>query len=129
MIITKANISVKIHLIISICIVIPVAYLYGWHSNLAFNIHLNTTDELSAFKAIMGLYFGFALLWLFGVCNNRYLNLALLSNATFMLGLGFGRLISLALDGMSTLIFICGTFGELVLGFYGIAVIRNLKKE
>ncbi|TBN03981.1 DUF4345 domain-containing protein [Hyunsoonleella flava] len=124
---TKQDFLNKIHLIISLIIVVPVALLYGFNPSLEFDIHLDTIDELNAFKAIMGLYLGFSTLWVLGILQNKYLKLALVTNMIFMLGLGLGRLLSLALDGTPTFAYIFGTVGELVLGIYGIVILSRLK--
>lgn len=125
MIKTKGDFITKIHLIISVLIVVPVAFLYGFNPSSEFDIHLDTVDELNAFKAIMGLYLGFSVLWILSVFKSNYLKLALVSNMIFMLGLGFGRLLSLAIDGTPTFAYIFGTFGELILGFYGLWVLKT----
>lgn len=123
--IKKREIIAKIHLIISVVIVVPVSFLYGFNPSSEFDIHLDTIDEHNAFKAIMGLYLGFSVLWILGVIKPNYLKLALVSNMIFMLGLGFGRLLSLAVDGIPTFAYIFGTFGELILGFYGLWVLKT----
>ena len=46
-----------------------------------------------------------------------------------MIGLGFGRIISITVDGIPTSGYVYGTIGELVLGFYGLYVLVNLNKE
>ena len=48
-----------------------------------------------------------------------------MSNVLFMLGFGSGRVISIVLDGMPSIIYIIGTFGELLLGFYGLWVLNS----
>ncbi len=125
--ITKRDIITKIHLIISVLIVVPVAFVYGFEPSSEFDIHLNTVDEYNFFKAIMGLYLGFSILWILGVFRSNYLRLALVTNLIFMLGLGFGRLLSLFLDGMPTFGYQFGTFAELFLGFYGLWVLKNYR--
>ncbi|MBT8384727.1 MAG: DUF4345 domain-containing protein, partial [Bacteroidia bacterium] len=77
-----------------------------------------------------GLYLGFSVLWILGVFNANYLKLALVTNMIFMLGLGFGRLISFMIDGAPTFGYLFGTFAELFLGFYGVWVLTtpSLKK-
>lgn len=115
----------RIHLIISILIVIPVALIYGFQPDLKFDIHLNTIDEHNFFKAIMGLYLGFSVLWVFGIFKKNYWKIAVITNIIFMLGLGFGRIISILLDGIPTLGYIFGTVAELVLGIYGVWVLNN----
>ena len=123
----KENFKQKIHLFISVIIVVPVSFLYGFDLFSQFNIDLNTTDELNVFKAIMGLYLGFSSLWLLGIVKQKYLYTALISNAVFMLGLGVGRFISIIIDGLPTNAFIFGMFGELILGFYGLWTVKRLK--
>lgn len=115
----------KIHLIISVCIVVPVSFVYGFIPNSQFDISPETIDEHNFLKAIMGLYLGFSILWLLGVFKENCLKTALISNSIFMLGLGFGRLISLFFDGAPTFAYQFGTFAELFLGFYGVWVMSN----
>ena len=122
---TKENIISKIHLVISICIVFPVSILYGFYPNLKFDISPNTIDEHNFFKAVMGLYIAFTILWVLGVLKNRFLNIALISNMFFMFGLGFGRIVSCIIDGTPTFGYIFGTFAEIFLGGYGLWVLTN----
>jgi hypothetical protein len=119
---SKTQLILKIHLIISICIVLPVAFVYGFNPGLCFDIDLKTTDAQNAFKAFMGVYLGFAGLWSLGILQSKYLRVALVSHVVFMLGLGFGRLLSLLWDGTPSMLFVLGTFGELILGGYGLWV-------
>lgn len=125
MIKTKTDFICKIHLIISILIVVPVAFVYGFSPSLQFNIQLNTIDEHNFFKAIMGLYLGFSMLWILGVFKSIYLKIALITNVIFMLGLGFGRVLSILLEGLPTFGYVFGTFAELFLGFYGLWVLKK----
>jgi hypothetical protein len=127
MIHSKQDFINKIHLIISVLIVVPASFVYGFNPSSQFDIHVNTIDEHSVFKAIMGLYLGFSILWVLGVFKANYLKLALVTNLIFMLGLGFGRLLSLVMDGTPTLAYAFGTFGEFILGFYGIWAYSRLK--
>jgi Domain of unknown function (DUF4345) len=116
----------NLHLIISSLIVISAAFVYGFIPNLVLNVDTNTIDEANILKAIMGLYLGFASLWIVGIFKNNYWRTATICNMLFMLGLGFGRIISIILDGFPSNIFILGTIGELILGFYAFYI---LKKE
>lgn len=120
---TKQDITIKIHLIISVCIAIPVAFVYGFNPSSEFEIYPETLDELNAFKAIMGLYLGFASLWVLGIIKPKFLTTALITNMIFMFGLGFGRVISFLLDGSPTFGFLFGMYAELFLGFYGLWVL------
>ncbi len=117
----------NLHLLISVLIVIPVAFIYGFYSNLLFEVTINSKDEATIFKAIMGLYLGFSTLWIIGILKPAFWKIATLSNMIFMLGLAFGRLISMLFDGIPSTIFVFGTIGELVLGFYSWYVLQSKK--
>lgn len=122
---SKNEFITKIHLLISACIVIPVSLIYGFIPQSQFNIQLQTIDEHNFFKAIMGIYLGFSILWLLGIFKNNFLKTALISNMIFMLGLSFGRLLSFYFDGSPTFGFTIGTFFELFLGIYGAWILSN----
>lgn len=126
---SKNDFIYKIHLIISVLIVIPVALIYGFNPDVFFEIHPKTIDEYNFLKAIMGLYLGFSVFWLIGIFKKDYLKSAIRSNIIFMLGLAIGRLISLALDGIPTFAYVFGTFAELFVGLYGLWVLQQLKNN
>ena len=123
--ISKHQIITKIHLIISVLIVVPVALIYGFNPSAHFNIHLGTIDEQNFFKAVMGLYLGFSVLWILGIFKADYLKLALVTNIIFMLGLAIGRILSYLMDGTPTQPYIFGVTGEFILGLYGLWVLRR----
>jgi len=127
MIHSKKDIIHKIHLIISICIVLAVAFIYGFNPALSFDMFLETIDEHNFYKAIMGLYIGFSFLWILGLFKRAYLKTAVITNIVFMMGLGSGRIVSIILDGVPTGGYVFGTIAELFLGFYGLWVLRRLK--
>jgi hypothetical protein len=122
---TKNDFIHKIHLVISIIIVVPVAFVYGFKPELSFDMFLETIDEHNFYKAVMGLYLGFSTLWVLGIFKNKYLEVAIVTNIIFMLGLGFGRVVSIIFDGIPTSGYIFGTVAELFLGFYGLWVLRH----
>ena len=117
------QIVTKIHLVISIAVVVPAAIIYGFYPNMFLEIENNSTDMGSLLKAIMVVYLTFALLWSLGLFKKSILKTALYSNTAFMLGLGIGRCVSMLTDGIPSDIFLFGTIGELLLGFYGLWVI------
>ncbi len=125
MIKTKEDVITKIHLIISVCIVVPVAFLYAFFPDLQFELFPKTTDEHNFYKAIMGLYLGFSILWVLGILKPNYLKTAVITNVIFMLGLGIGRVVSIIMDGLPTFGYQFGTIAELFLGFYGLWVLRR----
>jgi hypothetical protein len=108
----------NLHLLLSTIIVTVVAFVYGFQPQLLFNVTIKTTDEANIFTAIMGLYLGFSLLWIVGILKPAFWKAATLSNMIFMLGLAFGRFVSVFFDGIPSIVFVLGTIGELTLGFY-----------
>ncbi|VXB36437.1 conserved membrane hypothetical protein [Flavobacterium sp. 9R] len=113
-------IAKHLHLILSAGIVFSVAMVYGFQPTLVFDVTISSIDEANIFKAIMGLYLGFAALWIIGVFKAQFWTIATLSNVVFMLGLAAGRIISILFDGLPSGIFVLGIFGELVLGCFAI---------
>ena len=88
---------------------------------------VETTDLANVFRAIMGLYLAFASLWILGILKSDYWKAATISNILFMAGLGFGRIISLLLDGFPSAVFFIGTAGELVLAIFGMIQLQHYK--
>ena len=123
----------NLHLIISSLIVIPVAFGYGIMPEkvlpVFFDFKAETADLHNVFRAIMGLYLAFSVLWIFGIFKSKYWYVATTSNMLFMLGLAFGRIVSLLVDGMPSIVFFVGTLGELVLAIYGCYQLTKLKKS
>lgn len=117
----------NIHLIISVFIVIPVAFIYGFQPDLLFDIHPGSTDEKNLLKAIMGIYLSFSALWILGVAKPKLWKAATISNMLFMFGLAFGRLLSIVFDGIPSSLFVFGTIGELVLGMYAFFQYQKFK--
>jgi uncharacterized membrane protein len=118
----------NLHLFISVLIVIPAALVYGFQPNLLFDVNLDTIDEANILKAIMGLYLAFATLWIVGILNPSLWKVATVSNIIFMLGIAFGRIISLFCDGFPSGVFVIGTLGEMILGFYGCYILQREKE-
>jgi hypothetical protein len=75
-------------------------------------------------RAIMGLYFGMIVLWLWGAFSIRMSGPALVSCAVFMLGLAAGRTLSFVLDGMPHWLLLVYTVIEVVLGAIAIVLYR-----
>ena len=121
----------NLHLILSSIIIIPVGLYYGFFINFIFtdwvDIRVVTTDVETIFKAIMGLYLAFASLFIIGIFKLEYWKTATIGCMLFMFGLGFGRIISIIFDGFPSIVFVLGTFGELVLGFYALFQLIKLK--
>ncbi|OYU85137.1 MAG: hypothetical protein CFE24_03135 [Flavobacterium sp. BFFFF2] len=109
-----------LHLAITTAVVIPIAFMYGFYPNVLFDLRPTTTDELNVYKAIMGLYIAFGGFWILGMLLPRFWQPATQSNMLFLFGLAAGRTLSMCVDGIPSVLFCLGTFGEYVLGFYAL---------
>ncbi len=116
----KVFIIENLHLVISSIIIIPIGLIYGFAPNLLFDVNLNSVDEHNIFKAIMGLYIAFGLLFILGIFDSKFWNSATIANVFLMFGLAFGRILSLFSDGIPSTIFCVGILGEITLGLFAL---------
>lgn len=91
---------------------------------LLFDFKVESVDLCHVFRAMMGLYLGFAIYWIIGIFKLEHWQHATLSNIFFMGGLAFGRIVSIIVDGIPSVPFLAGTFLEIVFMLWGI---NNLK--
>jgi hypothetical protein len=117
------------HLIISSFVVLPVSLIYGFAPEFFFKLTVSTIDEQNILKAIMGIYIAFAVLWFLGICKPKFWKIATVSNFIFMFGLAFGRIVSMFLDGMPSVLLLLGVSGELILGCYGVYIYQYFQKK
>jgi thiol:disulfide interchange protein len=118
-----------LHLAISAIIISFVSFAYGLFPRdilpKFFDFKVESTDLKQVFRAMMGLYLGMVALWLIGIFKPYYWRMATISNVLFMIGLALGRIISLIMDGMPSIMFLIGLALELTLALWGI---KNLNK-
>jgi hypothetical protein len=93
----------KSFLIFASVVVSIIALLYGISPTRFAETFLNfpamSVDFANILRAIMGLYLGLGLFWLFSAFNDKHRNTAVLTTVIFAGGLVTGRLISLLADG------------------------------
>jgi len=118
----------NLQLLISALVVVGAALFYGASPDnllpFIFDFGTQNTELRNILRAIMGLYLAFAGFWMYALFRPAYWHAATLSNALFMGGLGFGRLLSFFLDGYSDVYF-PGMFLEFGMMFWAVL---NLKK-
>ena len=90
--------------------VFPAALGYGLSPQeflpVLYGIEITSNNLSNVFRAVLGLYVGFVLLWISGAFNKSLTIPALWCMFVFMLGIGLGRALSLILDGMPDMIFV-----------------------
>ena len=108
---------------------VPIALGYGAKPSLTmdvlFGVSVETTNLTHIMRAVMGLYLGMVVFWLYGAFNSSLTGAALIGCAVFMLGLASGRVLSIALDGIPHWLLVVYAALEILLGLTAIALYRE----
>lgn len=108
---------------------VPIALGYGampvQSLDALFAITVDTVNLTHIMRAVMGLYFGMVVLWLWGAFNQSLTKPALIACAVFMLGLAAGRIFSIAVDGIPHWLLIVYAFLEVILGILAIVLVQR----
>ncbi len=111
----------------------PIALGYGAKPtsslDFLFGITVDSTNLAHIMRAVMGLYFGMVVLWLWGAFKKQMTAPALVSCAIFMLGLAAGRILSFILDGMPHWLLVVYAVLEIVLGLMAIVLYMKHNTE
>jgi hypothetical protein len=120
----------KILLLISATGLIPIALSYGLVPEKTltplFDFSVDNMNLTHIMRAVMGLYFGQIVFWFMGAFNPKLRRPAMYVLVVFMLGLAFGRFLSIILDGIPHWLLIVYLGLELTIGLTGLFI---LKKE
>ena len=112
---------------------VPIALGYGAKPSTSldalFGITVDTTNLAHIMRAVMGLYLGMVVLWVWGAFDEQMTAPALVSCAVFMLGLAAGRVLSFILDGMPHWLLVVYAALEIVFGLCAIAIYRGHSSE
>ena len=108
---------------------VPIALGYGAKPSASldalFGITVDTTNLTHIMRAVMGLYFGMVVIWVWGALKPQMTAPALVSCAVFMLGLAAGRILSFIMDGMPHWLLIVYAVLEIVLGIGAVIIYRG----
>ena len=112
---------------------VPIALGYGAQPGLTleklFGIEVDTINLTHIMRAVMGLYFGMVVLWLWGAFKRAMERPALAACAVFMLGLAAGRILSFIVDGLPHWLLVVYAVLEIVLGLIAVTLLRASGKE
>jgi hypothetical protein len=110
---------------------VPIALGYGAKPTVSldalFGITVDTVNLTHIMRAVMGLYFGMVVVWVWGAFDKQMTTPALVSCAVFMLGLAAGRILSFVLDGLPHWLLIVYAALEILLGLIAIILCRARK--
>ena len=108
---------------------VPIALGYGAKPSTSldvlFGITVDTTNLTHIMRAVMGLYLGMVVIWVWGAFKKQMAAPALVSCAVFMLGLAAGRILSFVIDGMPHWLLVVYAVLEIVLGLAAIVIYRG----
>jgi hypothetical protein len=112
---------------------VPIALGYGAKPSVTlqalFGITVDTTNLTHIMRAVMGLYLGMVVFWVWGALSTSMTRPALAACAVFMLGLAAGRVLSIVLDGMPHWLLVVYAVLEVVLGLLAITLYRALRED
>jgi hypothetical protein len=83
------------------------------------------TDLTHVFRALMGLYLGMIVLWVLGAFRTSLTRAAVIGEITFMFGLAFGRVLSIIVDGIPSVLLVGYTVVEALMGSWGVLILRK----
>lgn len=120
--------KVRVFLLVCAIGLVPIALSYGAKPSVSldalFGITVDTKNLSHIMRAVMGLYFGMVVLWLWGAVDTSMAGLALAGCAVFMLGLAAGRMLSFVLDGMPHWLLVVYAVLEVILGAMAVVLYR-----
>ena len=108
---------------------VPIALGYGAKPSVSldalFGIIVDTVNLTHIMRAVMGLYLGMVVFWLWGAFRPSMAGPALAGCAVFMLGLAAGRVLSFIVDGMPHWLLVVYAVLEIVLGLIAVTLYRE----
>ncbi len=91
----------------------------------ALNVTVEGTDLTHIFRAIMGLYLGMIVLWVLGAFWANLTWVAVIAEVAFMFGLALGRVISIVIDGMPSMLLVVYAVLEIAMGLWGVLALKK----
>lgn len=112
---------------------VPIALGYGAKPSVTldafFGITVDTVNLAHIMRAVMGLYIGMVVLWLWGAFNKPMEGPALVACAVFMLGLAAGRMLSFVMDGLPHWLLVVYAVLEIVLGLIAFILYKGKNSD
>lgn len=90
------------------------------------DLSVEGTDLTHIFRAVMGLYLGMIVLWVLGAFRSDLTRVAVIAEIVFMLGLASGRVLSILVDGLPSMLLVAYAVAEIAMGSWGILVLKRL---
>jgi hypothetical protein len=92
---------------------------------IALDVTVERTDLTHIFRAVMGLYLGMIILWVLGAFRANLTRVAVIAEVTFMFGLALGRVVSIVIDGIPSMLLVVYAVLEIVMGLWGVLILKR----
>ena len=119
----------RVFLVLCAIGLVPIALGYGAKPSVTldalFSISVDTVNLTHIMRAVMGLYIGMVVLWLWGAFSKPMEGPALVACAVFMLGLAAGRILSFVLDGLPHWLLVVYAVLEILLGLIAVILFKS----
>ena len=92
---------------------------------IALDVTVESTDLTHIFRAVMGLYLGMIVLWVLGAFWVNLIRVAVISEVTFMFGLALGRVVSIVIDGIPSVLLVVYAVLEILMGLWGVLILKR----
>ncbi len=89
------------------------------------DITVEGIDLTHVFRAIMGLYLGMIVLWVLGAFRPSLTRAAVMAEIAFMSGLAVGRVLSIVVDGMPSIVLLGYMGVEIAMAAWGMLVLKK----
>lgn len=89
------------------------------------DITVEGIDLTHVFRAIMGLYLGMIVLWVLGAFQPSLTRAAVIAEIAFMSGLAVGRVLSIVVDGMPSIVLLGYMGVEIAMAAWGMLVLKK----
>jgi hypothetical protein len=90
------------------------------------DVTVDGTDLTHIFRAIMGLYMGMIVLWVLGAFQANLTWAAVIAEIVFMIGLFLGRVLSIIVDGVPSILLVLYAILEITMGLWGVLILKQL---
>jgi hypothetical protein len=91
----------------------------------ALDLSVEGTDLTHIFRAYMGLYLGMIVLWVVGAFRSSFTRAAVIAEVLFMCGGALGRVLSIIVDGVPSVLLLGYTVVEIAMAFWGILILQK----
>jgi len=123
----------RVFLLVCAVGLLPIALSYGAVPSISmqglFGIPVDTLNLTHILRAVMGLYLGMIVIWVLGAFRPSLTGPALICCAVFMLGLAFGRGLSILIDGLPHGLLSLYAVLEICLGAAAVYLYRRLEPQ